>query len=528
MGGKSTSSRALTEEEKQLFEQQTKSLQLADSIATEQFGLSQQDRDYFDRIYRGAANPNDPEVKAAIQKSLEEAKTLKKGEPVKVMSLEEFTKQAGQTTFSLGGYDRLSASSNSAAMKKKYDEYVAQTKVVGGLLSEAESEDIRNQVLESFRNQDASVDKLLFDSVKASDSKLSMALTDFADKTSSINAKYGEGITGIANNYIEGMNGLASDYGRKLDKVTSEYKTDATAATSKYGDYTKTAIDSFDTKTGRYQTAFEQVSQQASSRLGTADSDILSQQRGQQLAGISQSYQEAQKQLLGTLSRRGLSDSGIEAQGLVNMSEQEAMAKAGALNQSYMQAIGLSDQRRLQQVGLQQGVTSQGVGIASELLGQQQQYSANQMQGDLGVVGTTAQLGSAAAQGQYSSGVAAQQAAYQASMQNAAINRDLAAQEAQSMYQGVTSGVQQNIANLQLASGVSQGVYGGASNMLAAGGATSNQSASIAGSTMTSIGANDVAYQKAQMEQNAALMTGVGQLAGSAMGAYATIATAKK
>ena len=506
-GGKGgSSSRALSQEETDLFAQQTKSLARADEIAVNQFDLSKSDREYFNQIFRGEANPNDPIVSAAISKALEEAQASKTASGYKVPSInkDEFIAKyiADDTTNSRnyysGGANKTPAQLR-AEGEKAYKGVSATLPMVSALLSDAESDAVRSQILEKFKTGQ-SVDELLFDAVKGSKSELSVALTSYADKSAAISSQFGTERSGIANKYTAQMENLAGEFNAKMKYATSDFISKSEGALGK-----------FDSNTNTYQSAFETVAGNVANKLGTADTDILSQQRGQQLAGISQAYREAQNELLGTLSRRGLAGSGVEAQGLTNLAQQQAQQQAGALSQSYNQSIGLSDQRRLQQYGIAGDVAQQGIGLQ----GQQLQGALGVAQGNLGARGGEAQA---------SFGVGSQvaQTGYNANMANVQAAEATAQQQAAMQYQGTTGNVQQNLSNLNLASGVSQGIYGGASNMLAGAGQTSNQSAQIAGTTGVAIGNTNQAYMQAQQEASSSGMAGVASLVGTIGAAYMT------
>lgn len=193
--------------------------------------------------------------------------------------------------------------------------------------------------------------------------------------------------------------------------------------------------------------SFKNTLTATSEKLGTADQDILSNVTGQNLAGISQSYQEALKQAQGALSRRGLAGSGVEAGVIGSLSGQQAMAQAGALSQSYQQAIALSDQRRQQQMGIAGQIMQTGASTAGQIY-------------------------------QTQAGIAGQSMQNQLNLQ------------------------QQNLANLQMASGVSQGVFGMSQNYLAGAGQTANQSASTAGQTAGQIGQTNMQYAQMKAEES--------------------------
>ena len=463
--------------EDKLFDRQSEALDVYMDIAQKQYDISSKDKAQLERILQGQVSQLDQDY---INNQIVRWQTEEGYEPQGVAKII---------------LDQLDKTSDQASVKNAIQKWM----------------------------DTGSVDYLLFNSVKDADTELSLALSDWADKTAAINAKFGSDAAGITNRMIDGVNGLASQYGKKLESIASEFKAGAEQATKKYGDYTKRAIGQFESAAGKYQTAFEQVSQQASQRLGTADTDILAQQRGQQLAGISQAYQESQKQLLATMSQRGLAGSGVEASQLANLSQQEAMAKAGALSQSYNQAIGLSDQRRLQQVGLQQGVSQQGIGVAGQLLANQQQYAGTQLQGDFQRLQGVSGLQTQAAEGAYQSGRDAIMTGYQAQMSNLQQQQAMEAQRLGTVYQGTTGNVQQNIANLTSTSGVAQGVYGQTSNLLSGAGQSAGQIASTAGSTAVGIQGNVLQAQAAAQQASAQSAAGIGSLFGAGLGAFAAL-----
>ena len=548
MGGSkgSTSSRQPTAEETALLEQQTKSLQLADSIAQQQFGLSTDDRSYLEQIFRGKVDPNHPTVKRAISDALQEARDGKKITP---LTYDEFVEIYSKEDANFDSYDN-------SQLQAGYGVYSSSVKLAGGLLSEAETDEIRNRVIDGFESNSLSVEQMLFDGIKSSKGELSLALTDFADKTSAINAKFGAEAGGISTKYSDNLNFIASEYTKRLETVADEYKNDATKATEQYGDYTKEAIQSFNETTGEYQTEykkavestsqtqnqlqqmFQGVSQAVASRMGTADEDLLAQQRGQALAGISQSYKEVQDELLSTLGRRGLTGSGVEAKGATQLAQDEARMKAQQLSASYNQSIGLSDQRRMNNLGIagnvaQSGIalsqqqlantaayTGQGIGVAGALIGNQQAYGNTSYQGSLGVVGNTSGLYGNAVQGAYNAYTGATQADYQSGIYLSDTMRNLASGLNTAQYQGSTANTQQYLANLQMGSGIASGIYTGASNMLAGAGSTANQTAQVAGSTATQIGATDASWQQAQMANSGGITGALLGVGGSAAAAY--------
>ena len=469
-------------------------------------------------------------------------------------------------------------------------------------------------------------------------------MADYSGKVEGFTDQQKSDIKNVLSTY-EGNAGKAIDsYGANTNKIIGDYKSESSANISDFATLMTNSIASYESVTGQsvgnyinkadyeqselrrqqaetkaqqqgYQDAFDRVSQIASTRMGQVDQDILAQQRGQQLAGISQSYKETQDQLLSVMGRRGLAGTGVEAGVLTQLGQSQAQAQAQALSNSYNQAIGLSDQRRLQQVGLQQNVSEQGINVAGLGYGQQlstsqsgvgiagtelgtrmdaagnimsnnalnasTQLSARQdaasqamnqgmtaqlnqldssmqvannslnvgatdatsranigfqgattglgalsagvsniYQGNLANSQTMAGLGSQAAQGFMSAGNQAAMTSYGNNMNNLGMTQSELNDLNRTLLQGNQALTQQNIANYQLASGVSQGIYGGASNMLANAGQTANQSAQIAGNTATSIGSNDVSWQKAQMDNSGGVFGAATGMLGNMGAAY--------
>ena len=392
MGSKGSSApaqRALTQEELELLDSQRVSLDQATEVASKQYNLSNEDREYVAQIYRGDLDPSDPKVVAEVQKRMGNLKP-----PTK----EEWTKQKTTTSSQNGIFDNVI---NAVATKDTFDEkgYEDAVKAFND-----QKETLVRQVSGDLGGK--GVDELLFEAVTNSKTEAAKLLGDWQNKAIELGDTYTSQLTGISDKF----------------KNTLQTKSDA---------------------------------------MGTADADIYASTKGENLAGISQAYAEARRQAESGLARRGLAGSGVAEQGISNLYGQEAQQKAQALGQSYSQAIALSDQRRTQQMG---------------------------------IAGQIAQSGTATAGSIYQTGLGTQTSILQNNLANQ----------------------QQNIANLQLASGVSQGIFGQSANMLAGAGSTANQTASIAGSTASAYGQMDNQYQM-NMQNNAA--SDSGGLMGAALSA---------
>ena len=63
--GSSSTQREATEQEKQLWESQAQNLDMLTAIAEEQYGISEEERTYYEEVFREGS---DTEAKAAIAK----------------------------------------------------------------------------------------------------------------------------------------------------------------------------------------------------------------------------------------------------------------------------------------------------------------------------------------------------------------------------------------------------------------------------------------------------------------------------
>jgi len=426
-GSSAPAARALTKQELDLLESQKGSLDQATEVAAKQYNLSNEDREYVAQIYRGDLDPKDPRVKEEVAKRMSELKPPSREDYITYLEETSTGVSATPKTQALLGGAVEADGATTTTTKKVFNEQEYQDAV-------KEFNTNRDKLVREVSSDlgTAGVDELLFKAVTGSETEAGKLLSGWETSARELGTAYTDTLTGLSD----------------------AFKTSITTAAETY--------------TGELE--------QAKGALGTADTDILGQQRGQSLAGISQSYQEAQKQLLAQTSQRGLAGSGIEAGALTSLLGQEAQQKAGALGQSYNQAIALSDQRRQQQLG----IAGQQYGVSGQLASQLQQ--------------TGAQTGG----GVYQTGLGTE---------TSVLQNQLASQ-------------QQNLANLQLASGVSQGIFGQSQNYLQQAGATAGQAASTAGSTAVGLGANAVSYANAQAQAQASQGDLFGSILSAGVGAY--------
>ena len=208
------------------------------------------------------------------------------------------------------------------------------------------------------------------------------------------------------------------------------------------------------------------------------------------MAGISQAYSEARKQMSAQNAIRGLAGSGVEQQSMASMYQQEAMNKASASSQARVQAYNQSEAIRQQQMGI---------------AGSQLQASSSSLQG-----GYQAQLGALGN-------------VYGVTSANL-----------QQGLQTTNAGILQGIGGLTQAAQAGQGLYVGSQNYLSQAGSTSGQAAQIAGNSASQMGSLNDSYALAQQKRNdsgglmgAVVSAGVGAMTGG-IGTGMGAALAKK
>ena len=69
-GSKGSTSRKVTEEEKRLWDSQTKNLDSLTKIAEEQYNLSKEDRDYYEKTFREGTDTDAKNALAKLQSQI--------------------------------------------------------------------------------------------------------------------------------------------------------------------------------------------------------------------------------------------------------------------------------------------------------------------------------------------------------------------------------------------------------------------------------------------------------------------------
>jgi len=232
--GKSSgsSARPVTDEEKRLWDMQTESLKQATEVAAVQFNLSQEDRDYFNQVYRGYADVNDPKVKEEIAKRL--ADTPK---PTR----EQYTKAAND-------------------------------------INEAQLDFYMKQEMKGFD----------YDSGRSEPSREEVA------------AKYGLGTTKTTFDE-EAYNTAMATWQEQKDAVVKAVQKDMGSegvdemlfkAVKQAGGKTQELLNNWETTARELGNDYTSTLGNISKAMGTADEDVYAQTKGQNLAGISQAYEE--------------------------------------------------------------------------------------------------------------------------------------------------------------------------------------------------------------------------------------------
>lgn len=91
---------------------------------------------------------------------------------------------------------------------------------------------------------------------------------------------------------------------------------------------------------------YNQDMQNYSNNMGQADQDIHTRNRGQAYAGLDSGFGDASNELQASLARRGMSNSGVGAKAMGDLSQDRMRAGAEAGVNAYTSAIDMSDSRR--------------------------------------------------------------------------------------------------------------------------------------------------------------------------------------
>lgn len=474
----SYSQRELSEEELQLFETQSQFLDQAMEISSAQFNLSEEDREYFNEIYRGELNKNDPKVKEEVAKRLE---GLEKPTLEQFKSSQTTTTSTKDSSTNVFDFDDDSGYTNKQAEDKTVTEEFTDREAYEAAMAEWDStvSDITRAVQQDLGS--VSIDEMLFDAVKSASPKTNELMDNWYNTAKN-----------LGSDYINKIEGLSEEFKTRINESTDTYKSSIKQSETKY-------VGKMESSAAKYTTRAEDIA----GKMGTADDDIYARAKGENLAGISQAYQEAMQQSQANLARRGLAGTGVEAGVASLLLGQEARDKATALSSSYVSAIDQSDARRTNQLG-----------IYGSVLGTEQGTAQNVFSGEQQVAGSTYNADTTAAQNVYSSGMDVAGKSYQTQLATETSN-----------LQNQLAGQAQDISNLGMLSGISQGVYSGSQNYLSNAGSTAIGGANSAGSTFGTMFTSNNTAAAAQAQASADSAAGIGSLVGTLGGAYAGTAS---
>lgn len=209
--------------------------------------------------------------------------------------------------------------------------------------------------------------------------------------------------------------------------------------------------------------------------MGQADQDIWTRNKGVAFAGLDSGFGEANDQLQASLARRGLSNSGIGAKAMGDLSQDRMRAGAAANVQALTSAIDQSDTRRGQRINL--------AGT---------QYGANQ---------SNIQQG------------------YQMGLNNLGQNYGNTMAVRGQGLQSALNNNQQRIANLMGYAQLGRGMAGMSQNYLGQAGTGYTNIGAQAGQTAIGLGRNAVAYNSAKWNAEAKKNDSKGSGVGAAVGA---------
>ena len=141
-------------------------------------------------------------------------------------------------------------------------------------------------------------------------------------------SKYNQGLKNSFNDYSTRNDSLTNQLGEDVGARGSKYATDKNNAYNGYNDRSRALLD----------------------KMGTADQDIHTRNRGQAYAGLDSGFGDASDDLQASLARRGMAGSGVGAKSMGDLGQARMRAGAEAGVNAYTSAIDMSDNRRGQRL----------------------------------------------------------------------------------------------------------------------------------------------------------------------------------
>ena len=158
---------------------------------------------------------------------------------------------------------------------------------------------------------------------------------------------YNQGLQNSFNDYSSRNNSLTSQLGKDVNTRGSQYAADKNNAYSGYNDRSRALLD----------------------KMGTADQDIHTRNRGQAYAGLDSGFGDASDDLQASLARRGMAGSGVGAKSMGDLSQARMRAGAEAGVNAYNSAIDMSDNRRGQRIQGEQNLYGAETGNLDSVYG---------------------------------------------------------------------------------------------------------------------------------------------------------------
>lgn len=103
---------------------------------------------------------------------------------------------------------------------------------------------------------------------------------------------------------------------------------------------------------------------QANEQMGTADQGVWARGRGSLFAGLDTGYKNSENDMMASLAKRGIANSGVAAKAYGDLNNAKMGAFAQADNQAYNQAVQAGDAYRQQRMANLTGYTQLGRGMS--------------------------------------------------------------------------------------------------------------------------------------------------------------------
>lgn len=103
---------------------------------------------------------------------------------------------------------------------------------------------------------------------------------------------------------------------------------------------------------------------QANEQMGTADKNVWARNRGNLFAGLDTGFKNSENDMMASLAKRGIADSGVAVKGFADLANSKAGQMAQVDNQAYQGAVQTGDAYRQQKMANLTGYTQLGRGMS--------------------------------------------------------------------------------------------------------------------------------------------------------------------